>query len=332
MSDVEKQLRDVLSRHAEAAPSGDTMLSQVRWESGRRRRRSVLVGGAGATLALTVLGVVVLSGQFTSGRGTPPAAAWPDAGEVVLVAGSPADFAFPFTPAEPGIGRMPPALALVAGKPTLRYADTGAAEGVTTVTVHSSAPVSASPAPWITGPSGTVRGQPATMVDRRDDGGEPERVLSWPERPDQWVEIATPTSVPWEALTKYATALTARPITRPGPFTFDLMPMNFVIDNISPSMVTFCPPGVAPSADTIGKIAVLLDADLMLARTDRAVTVDGRAGWISTSDDSTVLRLDQGGGLILTVQLPARLRISEPELLRFAAGIQPTASAEPGQG
>jgi hypothetical protein len=104
------------------------------------------------------------------------------------------------------------------------------------------------------------------------------------------------------------------------------------VDNITASTVTFCPPAVAASPDFVDKLVVSLDAEPSGPRDGQPVTVGGRAGWLHTVEDVTILRVDEGHGFSLTVQVPRRLRISESDLLRFAAGVHVTAAASPARG
>jgi hypothetical protein len=247
---------------------------------------------------------------------------------ISFVSGTPIDVTFPFTPAARDLtGDTPFSLTLVAGRPTLRYPETAATTSLT-VTIGGQT--------WAAGETGqladglqvTVRGRTGTIGDRQDQA---LRVLSWPEEPDRWVELSAPLPTATEAMVKYAQALTDQPVTQPGPFVFDLVPAGFAVDNIDPSAVTFSPPGVAASADYLGKLAVLFQDGQATAEDGAAVTVAGRTARIRTQDGMTVLRVDEGVNSVV-VQVPTAVGIAQPDLLRFAAGIHPTAGAVSGRG
>lgn len=330
MSDVEELLRDSLNQHAGAAPPGYLMLSRVRQAARRRRRRRALAGGLAAALVLTGIGVAVFTGRVAA----PPArlADGPGLGPapVAFVPGAPLDITFPLTPGAPPPGGSSPALLVVAGSPTLRYQPGEGTDGPTTVTVTTSPPAPGPALPSTDLPGPVVGGHQAEL---RHPAGDPsQQVLTWSEAPDLWVDVTMPASAPPNSVTAFASALSVRPITQPGPFDFDLVPAGFVADNIDPSAVTFCPPGIEPSAAFVHKIAVMLDDGRPDARDGRPVTVAGRPGRIGTVDGSVMLRVDEGTGQTLTVQVPADLGIAEPELLRFAAGVHVTADAAPGKG
>lgn len=102
------------------------------------------------------------------------------------------------------------------------------------------------------------------------------------------------------------------------PFTFDLVPVGFTVDNVLPSAVTFAPPGTPAGAGFAGKIAVLLDA--------------GSANGTEVTDEGTIFRKSVGDGRTLTIQVPRTVPLAGADLERFAAGIRTTAVAEAGQG
>ncbi|GAA5195390.1 hypothetical protein GCM10023322_61970 [Rugosimonospora acidiphila] len=400
MDELEQELRDLLSRRAQAAPAGHQVLSAVRRNVvRRRRRRRALAGGVATAVALATLGTAVLADRLaappalrmgaapaTAGRGdggsTAPA--------VVFVPGSPVDVTFPFTSKPPLLGDLRPVLSLVAGRPTLEYlspdppasvtpsppgsASTppapptstrapqdapaqnaagsglaalgaagsgGAGAAIDKLLSPDSDPVTvvAADSPWTDGPftpttaatKTVVEGHLAVMGERRTAGGT-DHVLSWTQRPGLWVGISMPTKVPDKLLTEYADSLVEAPITEPGPFDFDLVPAGFGVDNVSRAAVTFDPPGVEASLGYPGKIVVMADAGPQGAGSGQSLTVDGRPAWLHTDAGVTMLNVDEGAGWGITIQLPANLGVTEPDLLRFAAGVHLTADATPSRG
>jgi hypothetical protein len=326
MNDVEERLRHSLARHAGAAPRGDRMLANVRRESGRRRRNrlTALAAGTVMSLVLAIAGTVAVAGAFTGSTSYTPAGSGPEAPATTFVAGAPVDATFPFTPRATGIGGdSPPALSILAGRPTLRY-PAGAGANPLTVTVGG--------ADWAAGLTQgltdarqvKVRGRIGTLGDRAEAA---ERVLFWTDGTDRWVELSAPLPTTTTALIDYADGLADQPMTQPGPLGFDLVPSGFTVDNLDASTVTFCPPGIAPSADFGGKLVVYLEDGQATAQDGQSVSVGDRTGRIHSVDGVTVLRVNDGATHSLVVQAPTALGIARPDLLRFAAGIHPTAGA-----
>lgn len=132
------------------------------------------------------------------------------------------------------------------------------------------------------------------------------------------VAIRSVKPIPTGTLQVYVDNLLPEPMPLTPPFRFDLVPVGFTVDNVEPAAVTFAPPGVPPSAGFTGKIAVMLDS--------------GSSDETTVTDDSLIVRRSLGDGRTVTVQAPVPLRLSEAELVRFAAGVHPTDRAEVGQG
>lgn len=331
MNDVEERLRDSLTRHAGTAPLGDRMLAKVRRELGRRRRkrRTTLAAATVATLVLAVAGTAAIARPFAASSPPGSLSSGGESPGTRFVPGSAVDVMFPFTPTAPSFGGdSPPELTLVAGRPTLRYP---AGTGTNPVTVAiGDAGWAASEAQDLTNVQEVqVRQDVGTTGDRTATA---ERVLTWPEEPDQWVEITAPLSTPVATLTNYADALAPQPMTQPGPLVFDLVPSGFTVDNIDPSTVTFCPPGIAPSADFLRKLVVYLQDGQATVQDGLLVTVGDRTGRIHAGDGVTVVQLNDNTGHSVVVQVPTALGIAQPDLLRFTAGIHPTAAAAFAKG
>ncbi|MDG6104963.1 hypothetical protein PQF33_22900, partial [Dactylosporangium aurantiacum] len=238
----------------------------------------------------------------------------------------PATVTFPLGPPADAAGA--PDLRLAAGLPTLSVPVPGA-PGVTATLTASTWPPGVLAAATGTAPA-TVRGLPGRLVTW-SDGGEPELSLVWQDGAGQWLELRAFPPVPAEHLAGFAKTLVAQPVTAPAPFEFALVPAGYTIDNISPSAVTFCPPGTAPDESFVGKLTVMLGVAAEWSP-GRAVDVGGRPATLRDSGDSTTLQVDLGDGRLLELQSAATVPLEEPDLLRFAAGITVTPSATPGQG
>lgn len=315
---VEERLRESLRQNAARAPQGYRMLPRVRLESRRRRRRRE------ATLA-ALAAAVLLGGVFgASIQMLHPTAGLQVAAPDVLRPGGPDAISFPFTPQRALVGSSSPVLTLAAGVPTLMYNGTNA--GDATVTVRRTPPDSVSAMPI------SVRGHAGSVGVRQTPSGPTLWVLSWPERPDMWVEIRAPKSETLEDLTTYALALRAEPMTQALPFMFDLVPVGLTMDNVNAAAVTFAPPDVAASEGFNGRIVVMLDAGGSTPVNGRLVSVEGRNGWLSETDGYTVLHVDNRDGRILTIQMSNDIRLSQVDLIRFAAGIHVRAEAQAVSG
>ncbi|GIH14847.1 hypothetical protein [Rugosimonospora africana] len=404
MTEVERQLRDMLSRYAYDAPAGHLMLSRVRQAAvrRRRRRRAVATGGAALALVLAASGAATLAARPAPIQPKLSMGLGQDVAGVNFAAGSPVDLTFPFTPPAAPVPGTRPMLTLVAGRPTLQYlpaeaedtqsrtnppvlptgtrlpmvgsdaagaavlpsdgpsaspqagqfttgqpgtnsatTDSATADPATTDSATTDpVTVVVSGSPWDDGPftaaikvrSTTVHGIVGVIGERPSPAGPPDYVLTWTERGGPWVGVSAPETISTVDLTDFASALSPQPVTQPGPFDFDLVPADFAVDNISPSTVTFRPPGVAASSDFVDKLVVSMDAEPARMQGDRPVKVGARAGWLHVVDNVVMLRIDEGDGRSLTVQAPERLRIDQPDLLRFAAGVHITAAAVPARG
>jgi hypothetical protein len=121
-----------------------------------------------------------------------------------------------------------------------------------------------------------------------------------------------------QTLRDYLTGLADKPMAAHAPFTFELVPAAFTVDNIMPSAVTFAPPGVPADAGFAKKIAVLLD--------------EGSADGTEVTGEGATVRRSLGDGRTLTVQVPATVPLTGTDLARFAQGISPTGAAAVGHG
>jgi hypothetical protein len=328
MYDVEERLREALRRHADDSPTGSTMLTTVTATSARARRRArlaTLASGLGAVLV--VGGVAVVAGTDPTGPTPPlPVAAAPSRPPTsdALKPAAPMNLVFPYTATPLTSGDEVQAM-LVGGVLQLLVGG-----GVTVET----APVQPQPAPPGTpAQPGQARGHTAVVRQWDADGGH-HTLLTWPETPNQWIAVQGADTVTATQLGTVAQSLVPAAVRVKVPFTFDLVPATSTVDNLAPSAVTFCPPGVNPGAAWIGKVAVMLDGN---ARgpgnpADHPVKVGGRDGVITNGPGARSLAVPRDDGTTLIVQDTTAHPMSDADLVRFAAGIHVTADAQAGQG
>jgi hypothetical protein len=323
IDDIEARLRDALREHAAEAPPGATMLSAVAEESRRRGRRSRLVTLSAGAATLLTIGAVM---PFVA-RG-PEMVAAPPVPSVSVVASSPAgrlvparvpgSLVFPFAlPAKYG----EPRIMLDGGRLTASQELPGG--GSAELTVFDTEPA----APSAKGLATKVGGQPATLF-------EAEQVLIWQPAPGAWLTLSVE---PAADLVPYAEQVGRGGHKAQAPFTFKLMPEGWTVDNITPAAVTFCPPGVTPSADFVDKIAVMLEeapgteprsSDV---RADE-VQVGGVRGWLVDTGEGQQLQVPVEGDRSLLVQVGGAARLPVDDLLAFAAGIAVTPAAQVSRG
>jgi hypothetical protein len=300
MDDVELLVREALARHAAEVPADGRLLNRVQLSTRRRRLRdrTVVVAAVAGTAVIAITLSVARTADSTTALGPVVPSATvvslaPPTVEAVFGPGNPYGAGFPFTPTvRLGTGRAP-LVTLVAGNPTLDYSPSSVD---VTVTVLADAPGPPSP-------SAQVRGHPATV-------GEAPRSLYWQESVGRWVQIRAPGAIGVDRLVGYANGLTDVPMALTEPFRFDLIPQNLTVDNVSPTAVTFRPPGVPADGGVAGKISVTI-------RPAAQARPDGRTG----------LDVTLGDGRTLTIRIGTGITVSPEDLIRFAAGIHPAPAA-----
>ncbi|MFF5226123.1 hypothetical protein [Dactylosporangium sp. NPDC000521] len=310
VSDVEQRVRDLMHRHAAAAPAGAALLTVVRAESRRRARRARAVVAA-------VVAVLATAGVTVPLRlaATPVTVAAPSA---LTSPSGPLTVTFPLSPPPSGDASD---VRLAAGLPTLSHPLPGYA-ATATLTVSPTRPLMTATAPIM------VRDVLGYTVESADTGTS----LVWQEAPAQWFELHAFPAVPVDRLAGFAKGLLAQPVSLPAPFTFALVPDGYAVDNISPAAVTFCPPDVTADESFAGKLTVMLGVTGELS-TGRAVDVAGRPGILTDPVDGFFsLQVDLGDGRLLVIQSATPVPLPEADLIRFAAGITVNPNATPGQG
>ncbi len=300
MTEVEGRLRDTLASNAEDAPAPRELLHRVRVQARRQQRRhhAGLAGGLALVSAAVALAVVGYAGPAADGPTIDgPAGGGQVAGIFVqFVPSGAATVSFPYTPAMPLPGFGEPLVTLEGGVPTLRYGPNTDGLSVA-VTLKEQEP---SPA--------QTESMDADIKEFALPKGKGHAVICSSEP----VDMAT--------LRRYVSFFEEKPLVMAAPYVFDLVPDGFTVDNLTPSAVTFTPPGKAASPDFEGKIAVLLDADYT-----------GPEG-TQVTDESVVLHRRLGNGRTLTVQVPAGMPLRDADLARFADGVHLGAAAQPGKG
>ncbi len=312
MDEVERLVRASLAERAGAAPPPGALLQRVRVASARRRRRDLaMVAGVLATVAAALAAFAV---PHRAGRdGVPTGLPVGAAPSITLGSADPYPAGFPFTPTAPLGDSATPDVGLDGGVPTLWYPSG-------TVTVGTAA-IAGTPAP-------VVRGHPSVL--NKDPSGYVS--LSWREGTAQWVTVRAVNTLSLDDLVTYAGTLAPRTLPVTVPFAFDRVPVGLPVDNVTPSAVTFRPPEVPASGGFSGKIAVLLSDTAGPSPTGRAVQAGTHPAHLATDGGVTVLSVDQGDGRTVVVQVGRGVAVDEPTLLRFAAGIHPTAAARAGKG
>jgi len=317
VDDVEAAVRRSFVQRADGAPDGVALLLRVRAETRRRRRRERTGLVAAAVVGLVTFATLAVR-LLPLGTSEPPAAAGAVDGTVRFGAGDVYAVAFPYTPAHPLVDLDSPYVTLVAGDPALDYS---AGMHDSTVRVRRQPPPS------------MPTDHAVAVHDRKGftwtEGSH--RLLVWQEGPDRWIEIRVPVEYQAPALVKYADGLSEAPLPMTRPFTFTLVPISLVVDNIGPSAVTFRPSHLPPDEGYAGKITVMLGRDGEAPSGGRLHAVGGAKVRIAALTGGTVAWVDLDEGAVV-VQVSEELTVNETELAWFAAGIKPTAIARAASG
>jgi hypothetical protein len=353
VTDVDGLLRGALRRHAEDAPAATGLLDAVHDRSRRlvrRRHRRAAAVGAGALVAVVAALVVAVpdrGGQHASTAppsplATAPASPWSSIAPPTVAAPPPATPTssdaplrlvrpgaappvFPFRPVvTPTGGLADPVVTLVGGELSAYFAAHDGVRGAdVTIRVGPGRPAFDEPADRA-GPvretAQQVRGHVATL---RTVTIAPANRLSlyWLEKPGQWVRVDTDDTLTDAEVVRLADALAPAALPVSTPLRFDLVPAGMDLDTSTLSAMVFRPPG--GSAVTCR----LLAAQSLSGAT---VPVGPYQGTLRRTDSGatlTVARTDRDATLV--VQVPARYPVTDAGLIRFAAGVHITDSAEP---
>ncbi|SDY10384.1 hypothetical protein SAMN05444365_101680 [Micromonospora pattaloongensis] len=327
MDDTEDLLRATLhdrSAQIVAAP----LLDPVRRRADRQRRRGHVVATGLAAAAVLLGGPALLT--VVTPDAVPDIAAVPadppDPRTPVRLgpAASPLP-TFPFAPRVRPDGYGRPVAQIAAGEVILRYS--GAAGRWLTVTAGTVEPPVLDP-----GPVASVRVHGRQAALRAASGASPASSVRWRESSGLWVEVRADAGLKTKELIRYAEGLRPGAVAVAVPCSFARVPLDMPLDVVTPTAMSFRPAALPPSDDFVGKLTVLLSAPGEQPPADaRPVTVGGRPGWITTGPDATSLAVDLDDR-VLVVQVGAGLRLSDGELVSFAAGISLTRHAEVGVG
>nr|BFE63385.1 hypothetical protein GCM10020063_079110 [Dactylosporangium thailandense] len=359
--EVEARLRDALRQFAGDAPPGVSMLTTVTTESARRGRRVRLAALASGAAALVAIGAAV---PFAL-RGAPPAVvaapsspaspvppspaspvpvpsatAWFSPRPATLVAATvPPSLVFPVSPPTGG-GYGTPMISLTADRLTLFQ--TLPTTAPVTVTVYDSRP----PAPTARSRAtqAEVAGRAATVYewawsddDQTNPDSSPRVSLVWQPSARTWLRLDADAGTAVPLLIAYAEALKPGGAKAETPFTFTLMPSGWTVDDISPAVVTFAPPGTDPNAGFLFKLVVQLDEEpglqpKLAGPSTAGVRVGERQAWLTTTPEVQFLQIPVDGGRSLMLQVSPAAALPQDVLLRFAAGIGVTPSAQVSHG
>lgn len=353
MTEVDMLVRDTLTDHADAAPTGAGLLTRVHTRSRLlRRRRRVGAAGAGvAAVLLGVAGVPVVSGLLPGDGGGSgetvggPAATRPAGTETPSASGAPTSPLppfpavlgppqitlpiVPFTPPTGVVDGLAPGVAMYDGRAMIMHSPDGGSEGKPLLMLY----IGGTPESGVEGTTVpvTVRGVDGTLL-KPTDRAHPGVQLTWTE-PDGTKMLITAGNIPDDQVVAYANGLRKENMPVDAPFSFTLLPQGMELDNIGPSDMVFKVPGQASSADFIGKLGFFLNADGGQDAASWPLLVGGRKAQFSPQDDgSRVLQVSQPNGYVLQVQVPANLTISDDDIKRMAAGVTVNGGAKAGRG
>jgi len=294
-------------------PAGDELLSAVHRRSDRirRQRLSTRLSAVAALLAVGIPTGVTLLARPSAPPAAPPRTT-SATHAVRLAAGYPAP-AFPYTLPATG-GMKAPVASMDDGDAVAFFEATEQRHHAdVTVTVSSRKPSFTGAA---TETSMPVRGHPGTL---RTVDVQPARQLTlyWRESATRWIRLATDDTYTPQQVVALADALTPASIPVSPPFRLDLSPAGFVTDTVSESTMSFRTAAGAPDADrfavVLRKQRRLSGAPVMVGSYQAALehTAGGVTLDVDVTDWNATLEVSVGSGL----------RISDDDLVRFAAGV-----------
>jgi hypothetical protein len=330
MLDVESKLRATLVDRADAAPPVGTLLTDVHQRSRRQRRHRAGLAGA-AALAVAVV-AAALAPQLLTGRGGAGPAIEPGTQPATVVTHElvPPSFTapvFPFISTAGPPGFEAPRTRLDGGEPLLSYVrpHPGAVADALDVIVGDTAPACAT-----VGDPVAVRGTTGRV---HQDAQLGRQVLCWQEGATQWVRIVATPSVSLQTMTSVAEGLRPGTVPITVPFAFDLLPAGLLLDDMGETVMSFRPTDRPRSPSAFdGELAVFLNEEGEPDLVAPTVDVAGKPGWIHSEEMGQILNVRLGSGLMLSIQVPESLRMSEADLVRLGAGIRVLPGARPGHG
>jgi hypothetical protein len=158
-------------------------------------------------------------------------------------------------------------------------------------------------------------------------------VLCWQEGATQWVRIAATSGVSPQTMTSVAEGLRPGAVPITVPFAFDLLPAGLVLDDMGETVMSFRPADRPRSPSAFdGELAVLLSDEWEPDPALRTVDVAGKPGWLSPEEIGQILHVRLDPGLVLSIQVPQSLQMSEADLIRLGAGIRVLPGARSGRG
>jgi hypothetical protein len=319
MDDLDRLLTEAMRAAAVRAPADDGLLSAVHHRSGRCRRQRIATALSAAAAVLAVgapAAAVLVTGTHRAG----PPVALPAAGTVRLVYGYTAP-AFPYTLPATGGMRAPVARLTDGSLVALFEATEQRHHADVTVTVSSREPAFAGPG---TDSAVRVRGHAGTL---RTVDAQPARqfILSWPEAPGRWIQLATDDTYTTQQVVGLADALVPAAVPVLPPFRLDLSPAGLVPETVTESTMTFR----APAAEAAGELRTVLRKRRPLDTTNQLV---GRYPALLThhAGGGATLEVDvTDWAATLEVTVGPALAMTDDDLLRFAAGVHVLDRSDP---
>jgi len=347
MDGLDRALAESMHDAAVHAPSDAGLLAAVHIRSGRYRRRRIATGLSAAAVALAV--AVPTAASLVTRPSTPA----PPAGTAPIVSGPPAPSPSTAPPSVVSAPATHPSLDppshptttakrvhLAAGytAPVFPYT-LPAVDGMTgpvasmrdgnliaffeatelnehadiTVTVSSRKPAFSGPA---TETPVQVRGHAGKL---RTVDVQPARQLTvyWPEPGGRWIQLATDDTYTPQQVVDLADALTPASVGVLPPFRLDLSPAGFVTLTVTASTMSFSASATAPATN---RITAVLRKRKPLSSADEKV--GPYAASLTHDAGGAVLRVDvTDWDATLEITVGSGVRLSDADLLRFAAGV-----------
>jgi hypothetical protein len=319
MIDIDREVRDSLTRQSAYAPDGADLLAGVHSRSRRYALRRRVVGG-GVAAALAVLVAVPLLGQF--GRGASTLQPADGKSQLELVPAAPSADRFPLTPGWLPDGLLPPRVIRTSGHEVtaLEYqSEVHPYSPVLTFELDTSDPsryeMDGKPVAY-SRRSTTVGGKHAELLT--GPYLSLDTALSFQRRPGQWVLITANEAIGTDAVLRGVAAnLKDEPITGTMPFEFKLVPKGFTLSQSSAGGAQFEPPADRSFRDAIH---VWIDPNGI----DPSLREPGPGGSRYTFKEDgnyqAAVRLDHQTAL--RISAPDEPALSRSDFLRFVDGVK----------